>query len=105
MYVVTRDVDVVISEAKITANAPTAGIDAPSLSSIKMHPNPANGVLKFTRATTELLNVSVYDLLGKQVMPAQTIQSELNISSLNPGMYFIRMDQGASSLTKKLIVK
>ena len=105
MYVVTRDVDVVISEAKITTNAPTAGIDAPSLSSIKMHPNPANGVLKFTRATTELLNVSVYDLLGKQVMPAQTIKSELNISSLNPGMYFIRMDQGASSFTKKLIVK
>ena len=83
----------------------TAGLDGPSLSSIKMHPNPASGVLKFTRATTELLNVSVYDLLGKQVMPAQTIQSELNISSLNPGMYFVRMEQGASSLTKKLIVK
>ena len=84
---------------------PTGDIDGPSLSSIKMHPNPANGVLKFTRATTELLNVSVYDLLGKKVMPVQTIQSELNISSLNPGMYFVRMDQGASSLTKKLIVK
>tara|TARA_B110000046_G_scaffold43948_1_gene48938 strand:+ start:2898 stop:3041 length:144 start_codon:yes stop_codon:yes gene_type:complete len=46
----------------------------------------------------------VYDLLGKQVIPAQTIQSELNIASLNPGMYFVNMKQGASVATKKLLV-
>ena len=83
----------------------TAGLEDHSLSSVKMHPNPANGVVKFSTATPESLSVSVYDLLGKQVIPAHTVQSELNISNLNSGMYFVNIKQGASSLTKKLLVK
>lgn len=82
----------------------TAGIDDHSLNAIKMHPNPANGIVRFSTASSELLNVSVYNLLGKQVMPVQTIQSELNISSLNPGMYFVKMKQGSSIATKQLLV-
>ena len=85
--------------------APTAGLDGSSLSSIKMHPNPASGIVRFATATTEALSVSVFDLLGKLVMPAQIIQSELSITGLNPGMYFVRMEQGGNSLTKKLLVK
>ncbi|MDB9873879.1 T9SS type A sorting domain-containing protein [Flavobacteriaceae bacterium] len=85
--------------------APTAGLDDYSLSSIKMHPNPASGIVKFSTALGDALSVSVFDLLGKLVIPVQTIQSELNISNLNPGVYFVRMEQGASSITKKLLVK
>ena len=83
----------------------TAGLDDLSLNSLKMHPNPASGIVKFATASSEVLSVSVYDLLGKEVMPAQTIQSELSITGLNPGMYFVRMEQGGNSLTKKLLVK
>ena len=105
MYVVTRDVDVVLSEIVITANASTASLEDPSLSSVKMHPNPASGIVRFATASSEVLSVSVFDLLGKEVMPAQTIQSELSITGLNPGIYFVKMEQGASSITKKLLVK
>jgi len=104
MYVVTRDVDVSLSEIKITANASTAGLDDNLINSVKMHPNPAKGVVKFSTASSELLRVSVYDLLGKQVIPIQTVKSELNISSLYPGVYFVKMDQGTKSVTKKLLV-
>ena len=83
----------------------TAGLEGHSLSSVKMHPNPASGIVKFSTVTTEALSVSVFDLLGKLVMPVQTIQSELNISSLKPGMYFAKIDQGANSITKKFLVK
>jgi hypothetical protein len=84
--------------------AATAGLDEPSLNSIKMHPNPAIGIVKFSTTLGDALSVSVFDLLGKQVIPVQTIKSELNISALNPGMYFVNMVQGASSVTKKLLV-
>jgi len=104
MYVVTRDVDVSLSEIKITANAPTAGLDDNAQTFVNMHPNPANGIVKFSTTSSELLSVSVYDLLGKQVIPAQTVKSELNISSLYPGVYFVKMDQGLNSITKKLLV-
>ena len=103
-YVVTRDVDVVISEAKITANASTAGLEDHSLSAVRMYPNPANRVVKFSTVSKDALEVSVYDLLGKEVMPLQNVQTELNISSLTTGMYFIKMSQGDSSVTKKLLV-
>ena len=83
---------------------PTAGLDDNLLNSVKMHPNPAKGVVKFSTASSELLRVSVYDLLGKQVIPIQTVKSELNISSLYPGVYFVKMDQGTKSVTKKLLV-
>jgi len=104
LYVVTRDVDVVLSEFSITANADTASVDDFFANSVKLHPNPANGVVRFSTVTNEALEVSVYDLLGKQVIPVRTVQSQLNISSLNPGMYFVNMKQGASVATKKLLV-
>ena len=85
--------------------AATAGLEDISANAVKMYPNPANGVVYFSTTANDALTVSVFDLLGKQVMDAQNVQSQLNISSLNPGMYFVKMTQGASSATKKLVVK
>jgi len=104
MYVVTRDVEVSILETKITKNAPTAGVDDFFANAVKLHPNPAYGVVNISTPTNAALEVSVHDLLGKLVIPVQTIQSQLNISSLNPGMYFVNMKQGTSTVTKKLLV-
>ena len=105
MYVVTRDVEVSISEVKITQNAPTASVDDFATNSVKMYPNPAKGVVNFTSASNEVLDVAVYDLLGKEVLRANAVQSQLNISSLNPGMYFVNMTQGTTVSTKKLVVR
>ena len=87
------------------ADCATAGVEDISANAVKMYPNPANGVVNFSSASNEAIGVTVYDLLGKQVMEAQNVQSQLNISSLNPGMYFVKMTQGTSSATKKLVVK
>ena len=89
---------------KVGDDCSTAGVDDFFANSVKLHPNPANGVVRFSTVTNEALEVSVYDLLGKQVIPVRTVQSELNISSLNPGMYFVNMKQGTSVATKKLLV-
>jgi len=84
--------------------APTAGVDDFFAKAVKLHPNPAYGVVNISTPTNAALEVSVHDLLGKLVIPVQTIQSQLNISSLNPGMYFVNMKQGASIATKHLLV-
>jgi hypothetical protein len=104
MYVVTRDVDVSIFEVSITANKPVAGLDDIAANAVKMYPNPASDVLKFSLASNQALDVAVYDMLGKQVLRANAVQSQLNISSLNPGMYFVNMKQGSNSSTQKLLV-
>ncbi len=85
--------------------AATAGVEDFSANAVKMYPNPAKGFVNFSSASNEVLDVAVYDMLGKQVLRANAVQSQLNISSLNPGMYFVKMKQGASASTKKLLVK
>ena len=105
MYVVTRDVEVSMFETKITQNASTASVDDLTANSVKMYPNPAKGVVNFTSASNADLDVAVYDLLGKEVLRANAVQSQLNISSLNPGMYFVNMTQGTTVSTKKLVVR
>ena len=82
----------------------TAGISDSTLNSVKMYPNPANGVIYFSSASNEVLEVAIYDLLGKQVLRSNRVQSQLNISNLNPGIYFVNMTIGHYNTTNKLVV-
>ena len=70
-----------------------------------VYPNPAKSVINISSASNEAFGVSVYDLLGKQVLRAENVKSQLNISSLNPGLYVLNMTQGSYSSTQKLLVK
>jgi len=70
-----------------------------------VYPNPAKSVINISSASNEVFGVSVYDLLGKQVLRAENVKSQLNISSLNPGLYVLNMTQGSNSSTQKLLVK
>jgi len=88
----------------IVANASTASVNDNIFNAVKMYPNPAKGVVNFSSASNVALDVAVFDMLGKQVLRANAVQSQLNISSLNPGMYFVKMTQGSNVSTKKLLV-
>ena len=70
-----------------------------------VYPNPAKSVINIASTSNEVFGVSVYDLLGKQVLRAENVKSQLNISSLNPGLYVLNMTQGSNSSTQKLLVK
>ena len=75
-----------------------------AINSVKLYPNPAKSVVNFSSLSDAVLQVSIYDILGKEVLRSESVQSQLNISVLNPGMYFVRMTQGINTSTKKLIV-
>ena len=89
---------------KMTKNSETAGVANFASSSVKMYPNPANGTINFSTASNAILQVAVYDMLGKQVLRSDRVKSQLDISSLQPGMYFVNMTQGTKITTKKLVV-
>jgi len=82
----------------------TAGLDDFTLNSVKMYPNPANDFVNFYSVSNDVLEVAIYDMLGKQVLRSDLVQSQLNISSLHPGMYFVNITQGAYVTSKKLVV-
>ncbi|WP_415222886.1 T9SS type A sorting domain-containing protein [Psychroserpens sp.] len=60
---------------------------------ITTYPNPANNVLNFKAVSAEILNLQVYDILGKTVLTASIEQNgSLDISTLRRGLYIITFE-------------
>ncbi|MBW2960477.1 T9SS type A sorting domain-containing protein [Mesonia aestuariivivens] len=84
----------------------TLAADKFTTSQFSLYPNPAsNGFVSIQTKTTGAVNVEVYNLLGKRVLAAKNINSQLNVSALTTGVYLVKVSQDGVSATKKLIVK
>ena len=72
----------------------------------KVYPNPTSlGFVNIASASNETISVAVYDILGKQVINQTLNNNRLNVSTLNSGVYIMKVTQNNASVTKKLIVK
>ena len=82
------------------------GVNNYSLSNIAIYPNPTSGNT-LTIDVLEDVNISVFDILGKQVLRSQVSRddNQIDISRLNSGMYLIRLKTENGSVTKKFIKK
>ena len=70
------------------------------------YPNPVNnGKVYFTSKTNLDREITIFDVLGKKVLQATISTKELNIASIPPGVYLIKISEGDSSTTRKLIVR
>ena len=91
-YVVTRDVDVSMSEIKIVASAEdTASIDKNNLSNVSLYPSPAQNELTISAENT-IQNVTVYNVLGRKVQSfnVNATSKKLDVSSLSTGIYILK---------------
>jgi len=71
----------------------------------QMFPNPSsNGFINITTANNSPKNVQVFDMLGKKIIDKE-VESKLNISSLQAGIYIVKVTENNLSATKRLIVK
>lgn len=73
--------------------------------SIFPNPAPAGSVLYITSTKNLTKTVSIFTVLGEKVMFKVLIGKELDISHLNPGVYVIKITEGQSKCTKKLIIR
>jgi len=84
----------------------TLSTDDFNTNSIKMYPNPSSlGYVTIKSRTSEALDISVYSLLGKQVISETITDERLNVSRLNAGLYIMRISQNDATITKKLVIK
>lgn len=73
---------------------------------LSFYPNPvSNGKIYITSKSTLDKDVTIYDVLGKKVLQVTLNAKELNIASLSPGVYIIKIHEGDATATRKLIVK
>ena len=75
-----------------------------NIASVKIHPNPVKNTLTIDLKSDVSTSIDIFDILGKRVLK-HTISktSNLNVQNLNSGIYIVKITQGNSTVTKKLI--
>ena len=81
------------------------GINDQAASQFSIYPNPAKAFVNISSKVSGTKNISIFDVLGKQVINTTLSTERLDISALNSGVYILKIEQGKASTTKKLIVK
>ncbi|MDP2160613.1 MAG: T9SS type A sorting domain-containing protein [Flavobacterium sp.] len=73
---------------------------------LKIYPNPTKDIIDLSTSTTLINNVSVTDLNGRIVKSFNLngiSQTELNVSDLTSGMYFVSVETDLGKGTTKII--
>ena len=73
---------------------------------LSVYPNPVtNGKVYVTSKNDLEKEIIIFDVLGKKVLQTQISSKELNVSSLAPGVYIIKINELTATATRKLIVR
>jgi len=77
-----------------------------NLTSFNVYPNPTStGFVNITSTNADAISVAVFDVLGKQVINKTISNNRLDVSSLNSGLYIVKISQNNATVTKKLVIK
>ena len=108
-----QDLVVIVSEFFGSAQVTSRGLsditlDSKSfeLDSFKMYPNPTSlGYVMLSSKNKANMSVRVFDVLGKQVLNEKVNDNKLYVSSLNTGIYIMKVSQDNATITKKLVIQ
>jgi hypothetical protein len=71
-----------------------------------MYPNPSNtGFVNIKSNQMGAVQAQVFDMLGKQMINTTVVNERLEVSSLNAGIYIVKLTQNDRTTTKKLILQ
>ena len=71
-----------------------------------MYPNPSNtGFVNIKSNQMGAVQAQVFDMLGKQMINTIVVNERLEVSSLNAGIYIVKLTQNDRTTTKKLILQ
>jgi len=98
---------VVDTNTATTTVQATAGIKDLATNGFALYPNPASGKVTLLLQNAEAGNITVTDILGKTMFTAvlNGAQSNLDVSALKTGVYFVSVTANGKQSTKKLVIK
>uniref|UniRef100_UPI00404A6C8E T9SS type A sorting domain-containing protein n=1 Tax=Gelidibacter sp. TaxID=2018083 RepID=UPI00404A6C8E len=67
----------------------------------KIYPNPTSNIINIS-SSTPIKAIEMYNILGKQVLKVAN-NHQIDVSSLNSGVYFIKIYSDKGEITKKII--
>ena len=71
---------------------------------ISVYPNPANGVVNIS-TNLPVSELVLSDIYGKQVLRKSTHTSQLGVSNISPGTYFLTVYSKNQKVVKRIVVK
>ena len=84
----------------------TLGVQQNEISGLSMYPNPVtNGNLYITSTSNQAKSVAIFDILGKQVVKASTVNNTVNVTNLKAGVYIVKITEGEKTDSRKLIIE
>lgn len=82
------------------------GVKPNTITGLNIYPNPVtNGKVYITSKNDSNKEVVIFDETGKKALQTTISSNELNVSSLTPGIFIIKITSGDESSTRKLIIK
>jgi len=73
---------------------------------LEFYPNPVtDGYLNLTNSSNSLKSIEIFDVVGKKVLSQQTLLSKVNVSSLNAGIYVIKVTADNQISSSRLVIK
>ena len=93
--------DVAISGNVITLSSSSFN----AIDGLTMYPNPLSGNTLFLTSTANAdMSVQIFDLLGKEVVKANVVNNTINVSSLQAGVYVVKITEEGKTATRKLVI-
>ena len=83
----------------------TLSVNQNSIGEVKVFPNPCSSEFVYiTSNSQENKNIEIFNILGKNVLNT-TITDRINVSSLDSGVYLLKITEGDNLLVKKLVIQ
>ncbi|MEW5676823.1 T9SS type A sorting domain-containing protein [Flavobacterium enshiense] len=97
---------ITIDELRIaTTTTEILSVKQNNISGLNVYPNPANDFLHITTAANGVKTIAIYDVVGKEVLNTTTANEVINVSSLNAGVYLVKITEEGKTATRKLVIK
>ena len=97
----------VIDNFVIDATAILA-VNNESLNNFKIYPNPSTAIFNIQRQSSAEMQITVYDITGKLVFTDKNILKAhytLDLSRVNKGLYFLRINEGNKQAARQIMIK
>ncbi|AXG71846.1 alpha-amylase [Kordia sp. SMS9] len=80
-------------------------VEDETTATFQIYPNPTNGDVVYinTKNNAEISTMTIHDVSGKLVLQQVNPSNEINIQQLEQGVYFLQLQIGNQTVTKKLI--
>jgi hypothetical protein len=89
----------------ITISKNSGVFDADRFSQVSIIPNPSTGLFEVFSAGSPIINVLVFDELGRKVNCTSNSSSIFSINDVLPGVYFVQVKLETALIRRKLIVQ